>query len=207
MKKIEGLYVITDESLINQEEYFDIIESVLATRPNLLQLRIKNSSFDVILDKAKKIKSLTKKYNTLFIVNDYIDIALESDADGVHIGGDDLNYLDVRKKIGDNKIVGVSCYGDLNRCINFSKLGADYIAIGTPYFTKTNPKRIPTSLETMKNIVSKIDKTPIFAIGGIEDSNIDEIISTGVDGIAVINSVFGLPVPSDAAENLKEKLK
>ena len=116
------MYVITDESLINQEEYFDIIESVLATRPNLLQLRIKNSSFDVILDKAKKIKSLTKKYNTLFIVNDYIDIALESDADGVHIGGDDLNYLDVRKKIGDNKIVGVSCYGDLNRCINFSKL-------------------------------------------------------------------------------------
>ena len=109
MKKIEGLYVITDESLINQEEYFDIIESVLATRPNLLQLRIKNSSFDVILDKAKKIKSLTKKYNTLFIVNDYIDIALESDADGVQIGGDDLNYLDVRKKIGDNKIVGVSC--------------------------------------------------------------------------------------------------
>ena len=207
MKKIEGLYVITDESLINQEEYFDIIESVLATRPNLLQLRIKNSSFDVILDKAKKIKSLTKKYNTLFIVNDYIDIALESDADGVHIGGDDLNYLDVRKKIGDNKIVGVSCYGDLNRCINFSKLGADYIAIGTPYFTKTKPKRIPTSLETMKNIVSKIDKTPIFAIGGIEDSNIDEIISTGVDGIAVINSVFGLAVPSDAAENLKEKLK
>ena len=145
---------------------------MLATRPNLLQLRIKNSSFDVILDKAKKIKSLTKKYNTLFIVNDYIDIALESDADGVHIGGDDLNYLDVRKKIGDNKIVGVSCYGDLNRCINFSKLGADYIAIGTPYFTKTKPKRIPTSLETMKNIVSKIVKfIKVYLNNSIIDKN------------------------------------
>jgi thiamine-phosphate pyrophosphorylase len=104
--------------------------------------------------------------------------------------------------IGHNKIIGVSCYGDIDRCIKFSELGADYIAIGTPYFTKTKPERIKTELSQMVEIVNKVTKTPIFAIGGIDNSNISEILNVGVDGIAVINSVFGVDDPSKSALEL-----
>tara|TARA_B100000686_G_C16797130_1_gene983236 strand:- start:2676 stop:3308 length:633 start_codon:yes stop_codon:yes gene_type:complete len=207
MKKLDGLYLITDESLINQEQYFETIESVLRVGPALLQLRIKDASYDDLLYKAKKVRAIANKFDTLFIVNDYIDIALESDADGIHIGGEDLDYLEARKRIGEKKIIGVSCYGDVKRSIDFSKLGADYIAIGTPYFTKTKPNRTPTSLNVMRDITSKVRTTPIFAIGGINYENISEVMNTGVNGIAVINSVFGTPDPSVAALNLKKQLE
>ena len=153
MKDLRGLYLITDESLINQNRYFEIIESVLSLKPNIFQLRIKNRPFNEILYKSKRIKMLTDKYKTMFILNDYVDIALECDADGVHIGDDDINFEEARSKIGSKKIIGVSCYGNLERCRKFLRLGADYIAIGTPYYTKTKPNREPTSFDTMIDIV------------------------------------------------------
>ena len=202
MKDLRGLYLITDESLINQNRYFEIIESVLSLKPNIFQLRIKNRPFNEILYKSKRIKMLTDKYKTMFILNDYVDIALECDADGVHIGDDDINFEEARSKIGSKKIIGVSCYGNLERCRKFLRLGADYIAIGTPYYTKTKPNREPTSFDTMIDIVSKIKDIPIFAIGGIDSKNIENVLDTGVDGVAVINSVFGTKNPADSLKEL-----
>jgi thiamine-phosphate pyrophosphorylase len=140
-------------------------------------------------------------------VNDFIDVALDCGADGVHIGEFDDSLRDVRAKIGNNKIIGVSCYGDLDRCIKFSELGADYIAIGTPYFTKTKPNRERTSLEEILSIVDRIRSTSIFAIGGIDASNANNILSLGVDGIAVINSVFGSENPSESVRELTSLFK
>ena len=192
MKDFSGLYVITDENLINQENYFDIINSVLIHKPTFIQLRVKELSKEEVLYKAKRIRELSLKYDVKFIINDNVEVAIESGADGVH---------KVRKKIGDDKIIGVSCYGDIDRCIKFSDLGADYIAIGTPYFTKTKPDRERTDLDQMSKIVTTIESTPIFAIGGIDKSNIDEIKGTGVDGVAVINAIFNQDNPS--SETLK----
>ena len=207
MKTLRGLYLITDESLIDQNRYFEIIESVLNLGPNLLQLRIKNGPLDEILYKSKQIKLLTDKYQTIFIVNDYVDIALECGADGVHIGDDDINFEEARKKMGLKKIIGVSCYGSLERCEQYLKLGADYIAIGTPYYTKTKPGRKPTSFDTMVDIVSKIKDIPIFAIGGIDSKNINKVLDTGVDGAAIINSVFGSRDPVNSLKELDIILK
>ena len=202
MKKLNGLYFITDESLIPENNYFNVIDSVLRHKPQFIQLRAKNVEKKDLLNKAKKIREISAKYGVKFIVNDYPDVAIDSGADGVHIGHLDDAYLKIRDMIGHNKIIGVSCYGDIERCIKFSELGADYIAIGTPYFTKTKPERIKTELSQMVEIVNKLTKTPIFAIGGIDNSNINEILNVGVDGIAVINSVFGADDPSKSALEL-----
>tara|TARA_B100001175_G_scaffold291587_1_gene276810 strand:+ start:2150 stop:2803 length:654 start_codon:yes stop_codon:yes gene_type:complete len=202
MKKLNGLYFITDESLIPENNYFNVIDSVLRHKPQFIQLRAKNVEKKDLLNKAKKIREISARYGVKFIVNDYPDVAIDSGADGVHIGHLDDAYLKIRDMIGHNKIIGVSCYGDIDRCIKFSELGADYIAIGTPYFTKTKPERIKTELSQMVEIVNKVTKTPIFAIGGIGNSNINEILNVGVDGIAVINSVFGADDPSKSALEL-----
>ena len=202
MKKLNGLYFITDESLIPENNYFNVIDSVLRHKPQFIQLRAKNVDKKDLLNKAKKIREISARYGVKFIVNDYPDVAIDSGADGVHIGHLDDAYLRIRDMIGHNKIIGVSCYGDIDRCIKFSELGADYIAIGTPYFTKTKPGRIKTELSQMVEIVNKVTKTPIFAIGGIDNSNISEILNVGVDGIAVINSVFGVDDPSKSALEL-----
>ena len=202
MKKLNGLYFITDESLIPENNYFNVIDSVLRHKPQFIQLRAKNVEKKDLLNKAKKIREISAKYGVKFIVNDYPDVAIDSGADGVHIGHLDDAYLKIRDMIGHNKIIGVSCYGDIDRCIKFSELGADYIGIGTPYFTKTKPERIKTELSQMVEIVNKVTKTPIFAIGGIDNSNINEILNVGVDGIAVINSVFGADDPSKSALEL-----
>ena len=202
MNKLNGLYFITDESLIPENNYFNVIDSVLRHKPQFIQLRAKNVDKKDLLNKAKKIREISARYGVKFIVNDYPDVAIDSGADGVHIGHLDDTYLRIRDMIGHNKIIGVSCYGDIDRCIKFSELGADYIAIGTPYFTKTKPERIKTELSQMVEIVNKVTKTPIFAIGGIDNSNISEILNVGVDGIAVINSVFGVDDPSKSALEL-----
>ena len=202
MKDISGLYLITDESLINKEDYFNIIHSVLIHRPKFIQLRAKDIDKREILFKAKKIREIANKYNVKFIVNDYLDVAMDSQADGIHIGQLDEDYLDIKKEIGKDKIIGVSCYGDIERCIKFSELGADYIAIGTPYFTKTKPNRVETSFSKMKEIVNKVRNPSILAIGGIDSSNVDSIMDVGVDGVAVINSVFGSSTPSKSTLEL-----
>ena len=207
MKKFNGIYLITDETLISQEDYSGIIESVLKHKPEFIQLRVKNLDKIDILSKAKKIREISLMYGVKFIVNDFIDVALDCGADGVHIGEFDDSLRDVRAKIGSNKIIGVSCYGDLDRCIKFSELGADYIAIGTPYFTKTKPNRERTSLEEILSIVDRIRSTSIFAIGGINPSNAANILSLGVDGIAVINSVFGSENPSESVRELTSLFK
>ena len=207
MRNLRSLYLITDEFLIDQNRYFEIIESILRLKPNVLQLRIKNRPFDEILYKSKQIKMLTNKYQTIFILNDYVDIALKCDADGVHIGYNDINFEEARSKIGSKKIIGVSCYGNLERCKKFLKLGADYITIGTPYYTKTKPHRGPTSFDTMIEIVSKIKDIPIFAIGGIDSKNIKNVLDTGVNGVAVINSVFGTKNPVSSLKELYTILK
>ena len=207
MKKFNGIYLITDETLISQEDYSGIIESVLKHKPEFIQLRVKNLDKIDILSKAKKIREISLMYGVKFIVNDFIDVALDCGADGVHIGEFDDSLRDVRAKIGNNKIIGVSCYGDLDRCIKFSELGADYIAIGTPYFTKTKPNRERTSLEEILSIVDRIRSTSIFSIGGIDASNAANILSLGVDGIAVINSVFGSENPSESVRELTSLFK
>ncbi len=199
---MQGLYVITDSQLIEREKFTETVEKALKGGANLLQLREKDTTRDEIINLGIELLVLTKQYGVPLIINDSPEIALEIGADGVHLGEHDMDVESARGIVGEDSIIGVSCYGELDRGAEAYSKGADYLAFGTPYFTPTKPERVPTSLEVLKTARRKFPDIPIFAIGGIDKTNAPTILETGVDGIAVITSVFGAPDPELAAKEL-----
>ena len=199
---LSGLYIITDKNLIDREYFLKIVESALKGGANLVQLREKDTDKKEILMLGKKLLSLTKKYYVPLIINDYPEVAYEIGADGVHLGENDPDIITARKILGDDKIIGVSCYNQIDRADNAVRDGADYIVFGTPYNTPTKPDRDPTPIETLLEARNRFRDIPIFAIGGINETNAEAILNTGVDGIAVITGVFGSSDPEKSAQRL-----
>lgn len=204
---LSGLYIITDKKLIKRENFLSTVESALKGGANILQLREKGTEPEELLILGKKLLDLTQKYGVPLIINDNPQIAVEIGADGVHIGENDPDIKTARKILGGEKIIGVSCYNRIDRGVKAINDGADYIVFGTPYFTPTKPEREPTPIETLMEARNKFSDIPIFAIGGINETNAEEIINTGVDGIAVITGIFGSPDPEKSARVLSSLFK
>jgi len=201
-KKLIGLYVITDKKLINRNKFVETVERSIKGGARIVQLREKDTPLDELLYLGHELLKLTKKYKIPLIINDSAELAKEIGADGVHLGGDDATIKNARAILGAQAIIGVSCYNEIERGLNAVQNGADYVAFGTPYYTPTKPEREPTSIEVLKEAVKVITGIPIFAIGGITKENVSPILDTGVDGIAVITSIFGSPDPETAAREL-----
>lgn len=200
-KNLSGLYVITDKKLIERDNFIEIVEKSIKGGARIVQLREKETFYDEIILLAKELLKVTKKYDVPLIINDSPEIARETGADGVHLGGDDTSIDNARSLLGCEAIIGVSCYNQIERGLNAVKSGADYVAFGTPYNTPTKPDREPTSIEILNKAVNLIN-IPVFAIGGITKDTAKPILETGVDGIAVITSVFGSLDPETAAREL-----
>ncbi len=200
--RLKGLYVITDQKLILRDKFTNTVEKTIRGGAKLIQLREKNTPEEEILNLGKELLSITKKYGIPLVINDSPALAKEIGADGVHLGEDDPPVSEARKLLGNKAIIGVSCYGKIERAIQAEKDGADYAAFGTPFFTPTKPHRIGTPLEILREVKKRITRIPIFAIGGINAENAGAVLETGVDGIAVITSVFGSPDPEKAARDL-----
>ncbi|MCH8013321.1 MAG: thiamine phosphate synthase [Candidatus Dadabacteria bacterium] len=199
---LTGLYVITDKKLIKRAGFIETVEKSIKGGARIVQLREKDTPKNEILNLGRELLKLTRRYDVPLIINDSPELAKEIGADGVHLGGDDTSIKNARAILGDEVIIGVSCYNQIERGLNAVQNGADYVAFGTPYYTPTKPEREPTSIEVLKEAVYVISQIPIFAIGGITKENASEILGTGVDGIAVITSVFGSPDPELAAREL-----
>jgi thiamine-phosphate pyrophosphorylase len=200
-KNLSGLYVITDKKLIERDNFIETVEKSIKGGARIVQLREKETFYDEIILLAKELLKVTKKYDVPLIINDSPEIARETGADGVHLGGDDTSIDNARSLLGSEAIIGVSCYNQIERGLNAIKSGADYVAFGTPYNTPTKPDREPTSIEILNKAVNLIN-IPVFAIGGITKDNAKPILETGVDGIAVVTSVFGSLDPENAAREL-----
>ena len=200
--KLTGLYVITDKNLIERHQFIETVEKALRGGANVLQLREKETDYDEIVYLGKELLKISRLYSVPLIINDSPELVREIGADGVHLGKGDSSIEEARKIIGEDKIIGVSCYGEIQRGIEAEALGADYIAFGTPYNTPTKPERKPTPFSTLREAKTKITKIPIFAIGGITKENAQDVLDTGVDGIAVITSVFGSPDPQNCCKEL-----
>jgi thiamine-phosphate pyrophosphorylase len=201
-RMLNGLYVITDKKLIPRDRFLETVEKALLGGACAVQLREKDTPADEVAELGKALLKLTRKYGVPLIINDSIESAKEVGADGVHLGEEDAPVTHARATLGEGKIIGVSCYGRIERGINAEREGADYVAFGTPFFTPTKPERTPTSFDVLREAVSKIKSIPIFAIGGITPENADSVLETGVDGIAVITTVFGAADPEKAAREL-----
>lgn len=183
----KGIYLVTDSEILKNRDFFYEIEEVLKAGVSVIQLREKDCSGKEFLKKALKIRELTKKYNAMFIVNDRIDIAMISDADGIHIGQDDIDVVSARKLIGD-KIIGVSV-SNIEEAREAEKNGADYIGVGAIFktITKSNAKEV--GLDMLSRIKQEI-KIPVVAIGGINTDNIIDIKKLNIDGYAIISEIL-----------------
>lgn len=201
---LKGLYVITDQKLIPRDRFIETVEKTIRGGAKIIQLREKDTPEEEIIRLGKELLKITRRYGIPLIINDSPKLAMEIGADGVHLGKDDTEISEARKILGGEAIIGVSCYGDIERGLQAEKEGADYLAFGTPFFTPTKPDRKTTPFEILKEAKRRIKTIPIFAIGGITKGNAKSVLETGVDGIAVITAVFSSPNPEEAARSLAE---
>jgi len=166
-----------------------------------VQLREKHLDQAHFLEEAKDLKMLCKAYNVPFVINDNVDIALEMDADGVHVGQSDMEAGDVRAKLGPDKIIGVSAQ-TVEQAVLAEKRGADYLGVGAVFPTNSKDDATDVSYETLKAICQAVS-IPVIAIGGITKDNVEELSGSGICGIAVISAIYGQKNIKDATANLK----
>jgi thiamine-phosphate pyrophosphorylase len=172
---------------------------------DIIQLRDKFLSTSEFIRIAIEIRKLCNKHKVLFVVNDRADVALLSGADGVHLGNEDIPINDAAKILGKKKIVGGTAH-TLKEAVQREIEGADYIGFGHIYHTSSKHKPDkPKGIRYLKRVVEKL-KIPVFAIGGIGISNINEVMSTGAHGAAVIGSVAGSKYPERVVKELRKKI-
>lgn len=205
MNKIGKICIITDTVIQKKYSHFEIAKLAIKGGADIIQLRDKSMSTCELIETARKISLLCKKNNVLFLVNDRVDVAMVSGADGVHLGTEDIPVTEARKLLGRTKIIGGTAHS-LKEAIQREIEGADYIGYGHIFqtFSKHKPDK-PEGTENLKRIVEKI-KIPVLAIGGIGPENINEVISTGVHGAAFIGSVLKSSEPVKTIKELRKKM-
>ncbi len=187
--KIRGLYAIIDTSLIVLSEVEKTAVEMLEGGANIIQLRAKDTPTGTMLEAARKIRALTVSYGALFIVNDRVDVALLSRANGVHLGNDDIPAEDARKLLGKNAIIGISTH-TRDEALDARKRGADYISFGPVFATKTKKDALsPRGLKALKQAVEAVS-IPVVAIGGINEKNLSDVLACGVDATAIISDIL-----------------
>ena len=206
IRKSMLLYAITDRGWLKEGETREgVVEDVLKSGATFLQLREKIQGHEEIVEMAKKLQALCKKYKVPFVVNDDIMAAKEMDADGVHIGQSDMEYTKAREILGPDKIIGVSA-GNLQEAKEAERVGADYIGVGAVFHTDTKKDATSLTMDQLKEICEAVS-IPVVAIGGISVDNALELKGTGIDGICVISAIFGSENPSEATKKLLDLSK
>jgi thiamine-phosphate diphosphorylase len=192
------IYIITDEALSQGRTHLEIAAAAIRAGAAVIQLRDKTASGRVFYETASKLRTMTRESKVSLIINDRIDIALAVDADGVHVGQEDIPALQARELIGPHRILGVSA-GILEEALEAEKQGADYLGVG-PIFEARSTKAdagLPKGPELIVQI-HQYCQLPLIAIGGIKLSNIKEVIHAGATGAAVISAIV-------SAENIEEE--
>lgn len=196
------LYAVTDRSWLNGRTLYSQVEEAIKGGATFIQLREKELNEDDFLEEAKEMKELCARYHVPFVINDNVEIAVAMDADGVHVGQSDMEALDVRAKLGSDKIIGVSAQ-TVEQALLAQKHGADYLGVGAVFATGSKADADDVSHETLKAICEAVD-IPVIAIGGIGIHNVMELAGSGICGVAVISAIFAQPDIQEAAKALKE---
>lgn len=199
------LYAITDSSSLDKKVFFEKIEEALQGGVTILQLREKELDEDSFTDEAIEVKSLCRKYGVPLIINDNVDVALKSGADGVHVGIEDMPIDEIRRKTPDSFIIGATCK-TVEQAQSAERLGADYMGVGAVFPSPTKKNAVRITREQLKEICSSVS-IPAVAIGGITLENVGELQDGGMSGIAVVSAVFSADDIQKAASLLKEKAK
>lgn len=195
-----GLYAIADTSIISSDPLVDAVEHVIAAGAGVIQYRDKQSPDNHRYRDALALSRLCRQHDVVFIINDDIRLAKQVNADGVHLGKDDASLAEARETLGDTALIGVSCYNQLDRAIAAEKQGADYVAFGRFFPSKTKPDAIQAGAELLTSAHQSLS-IPVVAIGGITPDNGGELLTAGADLLAVIDGIFGQPDAGTAARH------
>ena len=183
------LYAVTDRSWVGKQTLMEQVECALKGGATCIQLREKHLNAEGFLQEALEMKELCRKYSVPFLINDNVDIAIRSGADGVHVGQSDMEAGNVRELLGPDKIIGVSAQ-TVEQAKKAEAAGADYLGVGAVFSTSTKLDAREVPHEVLKEICSTV-KIPVVAIGGISKKNILELSGSGADGVALVSAIFG----------------
>ena len=198
LKKALKLYLVTDSDILKGRDFYKVIEDSMKAGVTMVQLREKDADGKEFLEKAMKLRELTRKYNVSFIINDRVDIAMLCDAEGIHVGQSDIDAVSVRKLIGEDKIIGVSARS-VEEAKKAKEDGANYLGIGAMFSTSTKLDAKDVSFDTLNNIINEVD-LPFVLIGGINLDNVCQLKQFNPDGYALVSGILG-------AQDIKSRVK
>ncbi|OQW68769.1 MAG: thiamine-phosphate diphosphorylase [Proteobacteria bacterium ST_bin12] len=185
---IKGTYAVTPD-IADTDLLIKKVEAALAGGVNVLQYRNKQANHKLQTQQARALLPLCRQYNVPLIINDSVKLCLTLDADGVHLGADDGNLAEVRARIGNNKILGASCYNRFDLALSAQNQGADYVAFGACFASKTKPNAPVADLSLFSQARAQLAISTV-AIGGINLQNAPQVIEAGADAIAIIQAIF-----------------
>jgi len=201
-KKIMTLYAVTDRAWTGEKTLMEQTEEALNGGVTCVQLREKELDEESFLKEAMEMKALCERYNVPFFVNDNVDIAIKCKADGVHVGQEDMAAAQVRHKVGNEMIVGVSVH-NVKEALEAVANGADYLGVGAMFSTSTKTDADVLPKEVLKEICDAVD-IPVVAIGGINKENMSGLKGTGVDGVALVSAIFSAEDISSECRKLRK---
>ncbi len=205
LKHISGLYVIIDTQSLKGRSHVEVASQAISGGATTIQLRDKVQSKKKLLPVAQQLRTLCTERNVLFIINDYLDVALGTDADGLHLGQEDLPIQVARKLLPLGKVLGCSAT-TVDQAMAAQSEGADYVAVGAIYPTPSKEREEVVGLERLRQIRQAIS-LPLVAIGGITKDNASEVIAAGADSVAVISAVLGAEFPEEASRQIADRLE
>ncbi|WP_418725109.1 thiamine phosphate synthase [Dysosmobacter sp.] len=195
------LYAVTDRAWAADEDaLMDQVAAAIDGGAGIVQLREKHLDHDAFLKEAKRFVALCREKGAVSIINDDVDIALAADADGVHVGQEDLAAGRAREVLGPDKIVGVSAH-NVTEALAAQAAGADYLGVGAAFSTGTKTDAKPITRETIRAVTAAVD-IPAVAIGGITRENLPQLSGCGLAGVAVVSALFAQPDVKAAAREL-----
>jgi thiamine-phosphate pyrophosphorylase len=202
--KVQGLYFITDSRLSRQGILQDAKDAVEGGC-RVVQYREKEKPRGEMIAEATLLGQVCREKSVLFIVNNDVDVALAAGADGVHLGQQDTALAEARQKLGKGKIIGVTVH-DVREALEAERLGADYVSVSPVFHTDTKPDAgKPAGVELVRQVKNAV-KVPVVAIGGINESNLDQVLEAGADSIAVISAIAASSAAEAAARKITEAI-
>lgn len=197
-KKAMLLYAVTDRAWVGKQSLYQQVESALKGGATCVQLREKDLDEEAFLNEAIELSALCKQYGVPFFVNDNVEIAVKCNADGIHVGQEDMEAAQVRQRVGNHMMIGVSVHS-VEEALEAVENGADCLGVGAMFSTSTKTDVDILPKETLRDICAAVD-IPVVAIGGIDESDISELAGTGVDGVALVSAIF-------AADDIENKCR
>ena len=182
------LYAVTDRAWVGKQSLYEQVEAALKGGVTCVQLREKELDEDEFLAEAIEIAALCKMYDVPFFINDNVDIAIKCKADGIHVGQEDMVATQVRQKVGEDMMIGVSVHS-VEEALDAVRNGADCLGVGAMFSTSTKTDVDVLPKEVLRDICEAVD-VPVVAIGGIGKTNMSELAGTNVDGVALVSAIF-----------------